>query len=232
MKEATSRNIQNIQTSLNLQQTYSSSLCLHVNNIYSKLSELQKQFQHHCIYRNQGDTVQTEAPKFDPDIDGDRLLSKVEKPDEVPIPGMLLTIPEVTEPDDKNRYIPATNTAQPICQETDWPDAIPMQIPRVSSSTAQLEEQGHDRHKAQHYTEDYEIPELEENSEEEKFADFDSFMAHHNTHHASKQIQQEYHSRLQELDDDQYYTEIDRVDIYQSTPAAQDYRLAYQQEAP
>ena len=35
LKEATSRNIQNIQTSLNLQQTYSSSLCSHVNNIYS-----------------------------------------------------------------------------------------------------------------------------------------------------------------------------------------------------
>ena len=42
LKEVTSRNIQNIQTSLNLQQTYSSSLCLHINNIYSKLSELQK----------------------------------------------------------------------------------------------------------------------------------------------------------------------------------------------
>ena len=181
---------------------------------------------------NQGDMVQIEAPEFDPDIDGDRLLSTVEKPDKVSIPGTLLTIPEVTEPDDKNRYIPATNTAQPICQETDWPDTIPMQIPRVSSSTAQPEEQGHNRHQAQHYTEDYEIPKLEENSEEEQFADFDSFMAHHNTHGASEQIQQEYCSYLQELDDDQYYAEIDRVDIYQSTPAAQDYWLAYQQEAP
>ena len=38
LKEATSRNIQNIQTLLNLQWMYSSSLCLHVNNIYSKLS--------------------------------------------------------------------------------------------------------------------------------------------------------------------------------------------------
>ena len=37
LKEATSHNIQNIQTSLNLQQTYSSSLCSHINNIYSKL---------------------------------------------------------------------------------------------------------------------------------------------------------------------------------------------------
>ena len=41
LKEATFQNIQNLQTSLNLQQMYSSSLCSHVNNIYSKLSELQ-----------------------------------------------------------------------------------------------------------------------------------------------------------------------------------------------
>ena len=46
LKEATSRNIENFQTSLNLQQTYSSSLCSHVNNIYNKLAELQRQIQH------------------------------------------------------------------------------------------------------------------------------------------------------------------------------------------
>ena len=57
-------------------------------------------------------------------------------------------------------------------------------------------------------------------------------MAHHNTDQASEQIQQEYHSHLQELDDDQYYAEIDRVDFSQSTPAAQDYWPANQQEAP
>ena len=57
-------------------------------------------------------------------------------------------------------------------------------------------------------------------------------MAHHNTHRASEQIQQEYHSRLQDLDDDQYYAKIDRADFSQSTPAAQDYQLANQQEAP
>ena len=41
LKEATSRNTENFQTSPNLQQTYLSSLCLHVNNIYNRLSELQ-----------------------------------------------------------------------------------------------------------------------------------------------------------------------------------------------
>ena len=57
--------------SLNLLQMYSSSLCSHINNIYSKLLELQKQIQQHHMYMNQGDTVQIEAPEFDLDIDGD-----------------------------------------------------------------------------------------------------------------------------------------------------------------
>ena len=140
------------------------------------------------MYMNQGDMVQIEAPEFDPDIDGNRPPSNIEKPDEVPIQGTLPTIPEVTEPEDDNSPTPGTNTEQPTCQETYWPDAIPMQIPRVSSSTAQPEEQGHNRCEVQHYTENFEIPKLEENSEEEQFADFDSFMPHHNTHRASEHI--------------------------------------------
>ena len=70
LKEATLRNIQNSQTSLNLQQMYSSSLCSHANNIYSKLSELQREIQNHHMHMNQGDTVQIGAPDFDPYIDG------------------------------------------------------------------------------------------------------------------------------------------------------------------
>ena len=66
LKEATSWNVQNIQTSLNIQQTYSSTLCTHVNNIYNRLSELEKQIQHHCM-----DTVQNNALEYDLDIDGD-----------------------------------------------------------------------------------------------------------------------------------------------------------------
>ena len=41
LKEATHKNVENFQSSLSLQQTYSTSLCSHVNNIYNKLAELQ-----------------------------------------------------------------------------------------------------------------------------------------------------------------------------------------------
>ena len=107
-----------------------------------------------------------------------------------------------------------------------------MQIPQVSSSTAQPEEQGHIRSQAQYNSESFDIPDLEENSEEEQFANLDSYMAHHNTYQASQHIHQEYRSCLHDLDDDQYYAEIDRVYYLQDTPAAQDYRLANQPAKP
>ena len=232
LKEATSSNVQNIQTSLNVQQTYSSTLGSYVNNIYSKLSELQKIVQHRCMYSHQGNTVQIEAPEFDPDIDGDSPVSVGERQEIAPVQGTLATIPEVSEPEDDNSIAPGTKTDQQTYQETDWPDAPPMQIPRVSSSTAQPPEQGYNRRQVQPSAENFEIPELEENSEEEQFADLDSFMAHHNTYQASEHIQQEYFSHLQDLDDDQYYAKIDRVDFSQSTLAAQDYRLENHQVAP
>ena len=129
LKEATSQNIQNIQTSLNLQHMYSSSLCSHVNNIYSKLPELQRQIQHHRMHMNQGDTVQIEAPNFDPDIDRVTSLSTDKKPNELTIQGTLSPTPEVTEPEDDNSLTPGTTIQQLTSQETDWPDTIPVQIP-------------------------------------------------------------------------------------------------------
>ena len=73
---------------------------------------------------------------------------------------------------------------------------------------------------------------LEENSEEEQFADLDSYMAHHNTYQASEHIRQEYQSHLHDLDDDQYYAEINRVYYSQDTLAAQDCQPANQPAEP
>ena len=228
LKEATSRNIKNFQTSLNLQQTYSSSLCSHVNNIYSKLSELQRQIQNHHTHMNQGDTFQIEAPDFNPDINGVSSPSTDETPNKLSIQGTSSPAPEVTEPE--NDYlIPATTIQQLTSQDTDWPNAIPIQIP---SSIDQLEDQGHIRHQAQHNSQSFEIPDLEENSEEEQFADLDSYLAHHNTIYHSQYIHQEYRSHLHTLDNDQYYAEIDRAYYSHETLAAQDYQLANQAAEP
>ena len=69
LKEATWKNVENFQSSLNLQQTYSASLCSHVNNIYNKLVELQWQLHLPNPHMNTGDTIQIEVPDFNPDID-------------------------------------------------------------------------------------------------------------------------------------------------------------------
>ena len=81
------------------------------------------------MHMNQGDTVQIEAPNFDPDIDGVTSLSTNKKPNELMIQGTLSPTPEVTEPEDDNSLTPGTTIQQLTSQETDWPDALPMQIP-------------------------------------------------------------------------------------------------------
>ena len=65
----TRRNVENFQTSLNLQQTYSAALCSHINNIYHKILEIQQQLPHSAQHMNTGDVIQIDAPDFDPDID-------------------------------------------------------------------------------------------------------------------------------------------------------------------
>ena len=57
LKEATWKNVENFQSSLNLQQTYSASLCSHVNNLYNKLAELQWQLSHPNSHVNTGDEI-------------------------------------------------------------------------------------------------------------------------------------------------------------------------------
>ena len=228
LKEATSRNIENFQTSLNLQQTYSSSLCSHVNSIYNKLAELQRQIPNHHTHMNPGDTVQIEAPDFDPDIDG------ISSPSTDMIPNKLLTqetaspTPETTEPEIECST-PATSIQQTASQDTDWPDAIPVKVPSLID---QPEGQGIDRHQTQRNSDRAKIPNLEENSKEEQFANLDSYLAHHNTYESSQYICQQYRSHLHALDNDQYYMEIDRSYYSYDTPVAQDYWPANQAPAP
>ena len=227
LKEVTSRNMENIQTSLGVQQTYSSTLCSHVNNIYSKLSKLQKHIHHHCMYSHQGDTVQTEAPEYDPNIDGDNQLNIDET---VSVQGTLEPIPEPSEPEDVNSIAPEINTVQQDQQETDWPDAPTVQIPGVSSTTDQPLEVTYNRRQVQPSEVGPKIPVLEDDSDLDQFADFDTYMTHHNTHHTSERIRKEYSATLHNLSDDKYYAEIDRTEFTNYTPASQYDQPACHQE--
>ena len=190
LKEATSHNVQNIQISLGIQQTYSSTLCSHVNNIYNKLSKLQKHIQQHCMYlhqRDQSDTVQIDAPEFDPDIDGENQPNTDKEHETVCVQGTLETIPESSEPEDDNSIAPEDNTVQQNQQETNWLDASTIQIPGVSLTTPDPPpEVMYNRHQVQPSAVDPKIPELENDSSLDQFADLDAYMTHHNTHYPSE----------------------------------------------
>ena len=72
LKTATSKNVQNLQETVQAQQAYNTILSGHIAALYNKLVHLDKQIQIHCIYpHQQSDTVQLNALEYDPDIDGD-----------------------------------------------------------------------------------------------------------------------------------------------------------------
>ena len=114
-------------------------------------------------------------------------------------------------------------------QETDWPDAIPVEI---LSQIDQPNDQRIDTQWPRCNSEPVKISQLEENLEEEQYPDLDSYLTHHNTFEASQHICQNYRSRLLALDDKKYYKEVDRAYYMYRTPAAQDYQPANQAPGP
>ena len=124
LKEATC--IENFQSSLNLQQTYSAALCFNVNNIYNKLVEIQQQLSHSAQHMNTGDMIQIEVPDFDPDIDEVLPIPVDQNTDHKEIQGSANS----TQQFSKNTATTGTPASlQQDAQDIDWPDAIPVKIP-------------------------------------------------------------------------------------------------------
>ena len=72
LKTATSKNVQNLQETVQAQQAYTTVLLGHIVAIHTKLAHLDKQIQIHCIYpHHHSDAVQLNALVYDPDIDRD-----------------------------------------------------------------------------------------------------------------------------------------------------------------
>ena len=228
LKEATRKNIENFQSSLNLQQTYSTSLCSHVNNIYNKLVEIQWQIHYHHPHMNFGDTIQIEAPDFDPDIDDVSPTTIDQESHNPESQGLATPIHKSAE-----KVIERTTSApsyQDIdTQEVDWPDAIPVEI---LSQSNQQNDHSIIIQPTRRNPEAVKIPQLEENSEEEQYQDLETYLTHHNMFKVSQRICRDYRSRLLTLDDEKYYEEVDRALHTYGTPAAQDYRPANQVPGP
>ena len=120
LKEATRKNIENFQTSINLQQTYSVALGSHINNIYHNIFEIQQQLPHSTQHMSTGDVIQINTPEFDPDIDGGPPMKEHGE-----IQGSDSSIQHLSRESKKNK---APALPQQVA-EVDWPDAVPVEIP-------------------------------------------------------------------------------------------------------
>ena len=228
LKEATCKNIENFQSSLSLQQMYSTSLCSHVNNIYNKLVELQQQLPHSNPHMNTGDVIQIEAPDFDPDIDEALPISTDQHTNDPVTQGSVTPTLKSAEKVIECRT-PVPSHQDIDTQEVDWPDAIPVEIPPQHD---QQIEQSIPTQQTHRNLGPAEIPQIEDNSEGGQYQDLETYLSHHNTFKASQHIHRDYRSRLLVLDDDKYYQEVDRVFDTYRTPPVQDYRLANQAPGP
>ena len=207
LKEATWKNIENFWLSLNLQQTYSATLCSHVNNIYNKLAEIQQQLSHPNSHMKTGDMIQIEASDFDPDIDEVLPISMDQHKNDPGTQGSITSIQKSTEKMTKGRT-PAPSYQEIDAQEVDWLDVIPVEIPPQPD---QHTEQSIPTQSIQQKIDLAEIPQLEENSEEEQYQDLQTYLTHHNMYEASQRICRDYRTRLLELDDDRYDQEIECI---------------------
>ena len=118
--------MENFQSSLNLQQTYSTALCSHVNNIYNKLAEIQQQLSHSNQHMNTGNMTQIEAPDFDPDIDKALPISVDQNTEHQETQGSVISTQKFTE---KTAECRTPASLHQDAQDVDWPDAIPVEIP-------------------------------------------------------------------------------------------------------
>ena len=226
LKEATRKNVENFQSSLNLQQTYSAALCSHLNNIYNKLAEIQQQLSHSNQHMNTGDVIQIEAPDFNPDIDEALPVSVDQSTEHQETQGSVISIQKFTE---KTAACRTPASSHQDTQDVDWLDTIPVEIlPQPDQNI----EQNISTLPIQCKIDQAEIPQLEADPEEEQSQDLQTYLTHHNTYEESQCICREYRARLLELDNDRYYQEIDSAyQTYRPLPA-QDYLPANQAPSP
>ena len=223
LKEATCKNVENLQLSLNLQQTYSTALCSHVNKIYNKLVEIQQQLSHPNQHMNTGDVIQIEVPDFDPDIDEALPISVDQSINHQETQGSVISTQKLTE---KTAECRTPASSHQDAQDVDWLDTIPVEIlpqpdPNIEQSIP-----------IQCEIDQAEIPQLDEDPEEEQPQDLQTYLTHHNTYEESQHIRRDYRAMLLELDDDRYYQEIDRVYQTYGPLPAQDYIPANQAPGP
>ena len=217
LKKATSQNIENLQEAITLQQNYTSALCGHVNSIYTKLAQLDRQVQMHCLYPHpQSDVVQINAPKYNSDIDGQTKLLPDIQPSTASYTASTAEDPLNAKNIQEDTVSVAANSEEHTASSQNSDRLETQSLPVLDDtnhSAYQDAEQPREEYPNYYRPELEDIPELEddeENWEEGQFADAD-FIDHHNTTDESDQICSEYSAHFEKVTDQGYSSHNSRM---------------------
>ena len=217
LKKATLQNIENLQEAITLQQNYTSALCGHVNSIYAKLAQLNRQVQMHCLYPHpQSDVVQINALEYDSDIDGQTKLLPDIQPSTAAHTASTTEDPLNAENIQEDTVSVTANSAEHTASLQNF-DRLESQSPPVLDDTDhsayQDTEQPREEYPNYYKPELEDISELEddkENWEEGQFADAD-FIDHHNTTEEIDRIHHEYSAHFKKVTDQGYSSHNSRT---------------------
>ena len=177
---------------------YTTALCSHVNSIYVKLAQLDRQVQTHCLYPHPPlDVVQLNVPKYNSDIYGQTDLVLTPSTAQQSLNAKNIqedATSDATNSEQHTASSPDTNRPEsqspPVSDDTDHPGYQNTKQPRAahpSDYRPQLED----------------VPELEDdekNWKEGQFADTD-FIDHHHTTEESDRICHKYSAHFEKVTD-------------------------------
>ena len=214
LKEVTSRNVENLQQAITVQQTYTANLCTCINNIFpyiTKLEDAIHKFDQKLT--TEQDTIQINALDFNPDIDGPT-ISRAHNNTAVVSVQERLTSPE-PELSDATNFQEETTDRDPLnptynsLEESHGHDNF---CQHVQNHTPVQHSTGQQQITSRHDINSEEIPLLEEDWDNDQFPNADTNLINrHNTHSESQRIRKEYTEHLLDLSDNQYYSEENPV---------------------
>ena len=197
LKTATSKNVQNLQETVQAQQAYTTVLSGHIAALHTKLAHLDKQIQIHCIYSHQkSDAVQLNALDYDSDIDGDTNPANVIQPSNTDT-AKEETVISNTEQGDHNTISNTTHRSEHQSSTT-HSDSQTIKPDNVQQQCAE--------HPSDYHPQLDNIPELEtdeENWDEGKFDDTE-LLYNHNSTEESIRIHHEYSAHFKKVEEQQY----------------------------
>ena len=195
------------------QQAYMTVLYGHINTLYTKLAQLDKQVQIHCIYPHpQSDVIQLNAPDYNPDIDRD--------PDPVTDVQPLYAKPGK---EDTSTGTPKSEDHNTIPLITNRPEHQPSEVsPDINSNEHNNLEQHRTEHPSNYCPQLEDIPELETDEENWDKGQFDDakLLCNHNSTEESNIIHHEYSAYFEKVEDQEYspYHTAQGVEYYIPEP--------------